>query len=66
MLCDGQPYLDANGRPMKLEDFDQEPSWNARAEALATSPKETWQRMLDDGFIVPEVVIKKYDLTRPD
>ena len=62
----GQPYHYADGRPVKLEDFDQEPSWSARAEALSTSPKETWQSMLDDGINVPDVVIKKYDLVRSE
>lgn len=63
---DGQPYRYADGRPVKLDDFDQEPSWKARAEVKVIPVRDMWQRQLDAGFDLPEDIIRDYNLKRPD
>ena len=63
---DGEPYRYANGRPVKLDDFDQDPSPTGRAEALSKSVEEVWQERLNRGRWVPPEVIEKYNLKVPE
>ena len=49
---------------MKPDDFVQEPSWKARAEAKAVPLKEAFQRLLDAGHYVPNAVIEEYGLKK--
>jgi hypothetical protein len=52
----------ANGRPVRLEDFDQEPSARSYAEAKKRPYKELVQMMLDSGVPVTEEMLRKADI----
>jgi hypothetical protein len=49
----------ANGSPVRLEDFDQEPSSRSYAEAEKRPYKELVQMMLDSGVPVTEEILRK-------
>ena len=53
----------ANGQPVRLEDFDQEPSDKSYAEAEKLSYKERVQMMLDSGVPVTDVMLRKAGIT---
>ena len=53
----------ANGQPVRLEDFDQEPSAESYAEAEKLSYKERVQMMLDSGVPVTDVMLRKAGIT---
>ena len=56
---EGNVYRYANGQPVRLEDFDQEPSAKSYAEAKKLSYKERVQMMLDSGVPVTDEMLRK-------
>jgi hypothetical protein len=60
---DGNVYRYANGQPVRLEDFDQEPSDRSYAEANKLSYKERVQMMLDIGVPVSDDILRKAGMT---
>ena len=60
---EGNVFHYANGQPVRLEDFDQEPSDKAYAEANKISYKERVQMMLDSGIPVTDEMLRKAGMT---
>jgi len=56
---EGKVFRYANGQPVRLEDFDQEPSDMSYAEAKKLSYKERVQMMLDSGVPVTDEMLRK-------
>ena len=56
---EGNVFRYANDQPVRLEDFDQEPSDKSYAEAEKLSYKERVQMMLDFGVPVPDELLRK-------
>ena len=56
---EGKVFRYANGQPVRLEDFDQEPSAKSYAEAEKLSYKERGQMMLDSGVPVTDEMLRK-------
>jgi hypothetical protein len=56
---EGNVFRYANGQPVRLEDFDQEPSSRSYAEAEKLSYKERVQMMLDSGVPVTDEMLRK-------
>ena len=54
-----QPVGSTSGSPVRLEDFDQEPSARSYAEAEKRPYKELVQMMLDSGVPVTEEILRK-------
>jgi hypothetical protein len=63
---EGNVFRYANGQPVRLEDFDQEPSSRSYAEAEKLSYKERVQMMLDSGVPVTDEMLRKAGIVSND
>lgn len=54
------------GQPVRLDDFDQGPTDTGYTEAKQMSLKQRVQLMLDSGVSVPDALLKRARIKRPD
>jgi hypothetical protein len=62
---EGEILHTADGRPMLLDNFDQDPSPRGRAEALAIPDRELWEMALRAGVSVPDHLLESVGLKKP-